>query len=64
MVFGLVLFLHENHNLLVLIKIDSMSSGLQIRMRNYKLSFYFSTKIHVVGTKKNHLNEPQHICLN
>ena len=32
-------------------------SGLQIRVRNWKLFSYFSTKTYVVGTQNNHLNE-------
>ena len=32
-------------------------AGLQIRVHNWKLFSYFSTKTYVVGTQKNRLNE-------
>ena len=34
-------------------------SGPQIKVCNSKLFFYFSTKIYVVGTHKNHLQAPR-----
>ena len=44
-------------------------SGPQIRVRNWKLFSYFSTKTYVVGTRKNRLDETvllstQNTCLN
>ena len=44
-----------------------LRSGLYLRVCNRKITFFFSTETHVVGTQKNRLNETvllttQNIC--
>ena len=56
------------HNLTcTMVGIRKSITGLQLRVRNENLIFYFSTKTYVVGTQKNRLNETvllgtQNIC--
>ena len=40
---------------------DQDYTGLQIRVLNYKIFSYFSTKTCLVGTQKNRLDETVHL---